>query len=145
MIVVDASVAAKWLFPEDHSGLARDLALHPPGGDQRILAPPLLPIEVASLIRQRMRRVGLALPQAVELFEQFLAISVTTSSPPGLTQRALAIADQYGLPAVYDAHYVALAEDLHCDLWSDDQRLLRAVGVALPYVRGIGNYHSGGR
>jgi predicted nucleic acid-binding protein len=30
--------------------------------------------------------------------------------PPGVLQRALAFADAFNLPAVYDAYYVALTE-----------------------------------
>ncbi|MDO8472300.1 MAG: hypothetical protein Q7T05_00615 [Dehalococcoidia bacterium] len=38
--------------------------------------------------------------------------------------RASVLADRYRLPAVYDAHYVDLAEILEVDLCTDDQRLL---------------------
>jgi predicted nucleic acid-binding protein len=55
-------------------------------------------------------------------------------------QQALAIAAAYGLPAAYDAHYVALAQHLDCDLWTDDQRHLCQLGGALPFVRPLANY-----
>ncbi len=49
-------------------------------------------------------------------------------------------ADALGLPATYDAHYLALAEHLGCELWTDDQRLLRQVATSLPFVRWIGDH-----
>jgi len=140
MIVVDASIAAKWLFPEEHSEKALGLVTAALTARERIVVPPLLQIEVANILRQRMRRDGLTLTQALDLFERFLEIPVTTHSPTGLTQRALTMADQHQLPAVYDAYYVALAEMLGGDLWTADQRLLRAVGDKLPSVRWIGDY-----
>lgn len=140
MIVVDASIAAKWLFREDHTEKALDLATAALVARERILAPPVLWIEVANILRQRMHRFGMPLAQALDLFDRFLEVPVSSHFPRGLVQRALVLADQHQLPAVYDAHYVALAEMLGCDLWTDDRRLLRAVGRKLQFVKWIGEY-----
>ena len=61
-------------------------------------------------------------------------------APETLYDRALVLADQYRLPAVYDAHYVALSELLNATLWTADRRLLRALGGRLPYVHWIADY-----
>lgn len=61
-----------------------------------------------------------------------------------VSRRALEIAVQYDLPAVYDAHYVALAEQFDALLWTDDQRLLRILTGRLPFVRWIANYRANG-
>jgi predicted nucleic acid-binding protein len=141
MIVVDASVAGKWLFPHEVRA-SQAQALLTASTQQRdpILAPQLLPFEVANIIRQRMIREGLALTDADQLMVRFLALPVMLQVPAGLYQQALAIADTYGLPAAYDAHYVALAQHQGCDLWTDDQRLIRQLGGALPFVRPLANY-----
>ena len=55
-------------------------------------------------------------------------------------RQALALADALGVPATYDAHYLALAEHLGCELWTDDQRLIRIVATSLPFVRWIGDH-----
>jgi predicted nucleic acid-binding protein len=140
VIVVDASVAAKWLLSEEHTEKALALATATISEGERIVAPPLLPIEVANILRQRMRTAGLTLDAALGLFERFQSIPLNVRSPDGLTPRALALADEYRLPAVYDAHYVALAGMLGCDLWTNDQRLLRAVSGKLSFVRWVGDY-----
>jgi predicted nucleic acid-binding protein len=141
MIVVDASLAAKWLFPEEeHSDKALALLTATLQASEPVLAPPLLPSEVANTIRQRMRRDALPLDTALALLEQFLAVPLTLTAPDQLYRRTLAIADAHGLPATYDAHYLALAELLGCELWTDDQRLLRLVGNTLRFVRSIGDY-----
>jgi predicted nucleic acid-binding protein len=87
-----------------------------------------------------MIREGLALVDADELIARFLALPVTLQAPAGLSQQALAVAAAHGLPAAYDAHYVALAQRLGCDLWTDDQRLVRQLGGPLPFVRSLARY-----
>ena len=51
-----------------------------------------------------------------------------------------ASADAFGLPAAYDSQYVALAQFLGCDLWTDDQRLLRDLAGRLSFVTWIGDH-----
>ena len=53
MICVDASVAGKWLFPEEHSAQADALLRGALEQAEPIVAPPLLPSEVANIVRQR--------------------------------------------------------------------------------------------
>ena len=116
MICVDSSVAAKWSFVEEHSLEARVLLRVALEQRDPIIAPPLLASEVANVICQRVRQGQLDLGEA------------------------LVLADQYSLPAIYDAQYVALAEMLGTTLWTADQRLLRALGNRLPFVRWIAGY-----
>ena len=137
---VDASVAAKWVLKEDYAPLALALFRASMRAADVVVAPPLLPFEVANIIRKRMVRHALSLVDADALLAEFLTFPVTLMSPPDLHRQALALADAHGLPAAYDAHYLALAQHLGCDFWTDDRRLLRAVGGALPFVRWIGDY-----
>jgi len=44
------------------------------------------------------------------------------------------LAEAHGLPATYDAHYLALAERLEAELWTADRRLYAAVQAAMPQV-----------
>lgn len=48
---------------------------------------------------------------------------------------ALMISDRFDLPATYDAHYLALAENLDCEFWTADKRLARATNNAFPLLR----------
>jgi predicted nucleic acid-binding protein len=61
-----------------------------------------------------------------------------------LHHQALVLADALGLSATYDAHYLALAEHLGCELWTDDERLIRQVTNSLPFVRWIGDHPATG-
>ena len=144
MICVDASVAAKWVLPEDLSDKARSLAIAAERSGEAMVAPALLPFEVANILRQRLVRAAagerLTLAQAQQALALFLAVPVALSTPATLYEQALAIADTYGLPGAYDAHYVGLAQMLGCDFWTDDRRLLRALAGRLPFVRWIGDF-----
>ena len=145
MICVDASVAVKCLFPEQRS--AEALALLQDAGErgERLIAPHLLPIETNNAIRRRMQRDGLTPDQARTLLSTFLAVPITLArSKAGdhsrIHQEALLIADRFALRAVYDAYYLAVAKMRGSAFWTDDQRLLRAVGAGLSDLHWIGDY-----
>jgi len=141
MICVDASVAIKWLLREERSDRAIALYDATTNANQQIVAPPLLPLEVTNILRKRMRaQDGISLTRATEHLAAFLAFPIELHNPAGLHHQALVLADALGLPATYDAHYLALAEHLGCQLWTDDQRLIRHVANSLPFVRWIGDH-----
>jgi predicted nucleic acid-binding protein len=138
MICVDSSVAAKWFFSEEHSAQADSLLQAALASREPIVAPPLLPSEMMNLLRQRAGT--LTLPQAQALLSQFPAVPISLRFPRRMYRRVLELADQYDLPAVYDAHYVALSELLGATFWTANELLLRAIGTTLPFVRWIGDY-----
>ena len=141
MICADASVAVKWILDEDRSDRARALYSAAVQTSEPIVAPPLLPLEVTNILRQRMRTGdGLSLASAKQHLDDFLALAIEFHNPAGLHFQALVHADALGLPATYDAHYLALAEHLGCELWTDDQRLIRQVAASLSFVRWIGDH-----
>jgi predicted nucleic acid-binding protein len=141
MICVDASVAIKWLLNEERSDRAVALYGATANANQPIVAPPLLPLEITNILRQRMRtQDGISLTRATEHLAAFLALPIEFHNPAGLHHEALVLADALDLPATYDAHYLALAEHLGCELWTDDQRLIRRVATSLAFVRWIGDH-----
>ncbi|HUX86736.1 MAG TPA: type II toxin-antitoxin system VapC family toxin [Chloroflexota bacterium] len=149
MICIDASVAAKWLFAEEHSERARALYRRASIAAERMIAPPLLPIEVTNIVRQRMRSAKppdqglLSLNEAREALALLESFPIEISAPNQLCRQAFEIAVAHGLPAVYDAQYIALAELLDCALWTADQNLVNAVKGKLSFVHWIGNYDPG--
>ncbi len=99
-----------------------------------VVAPTLLYYEVSNAMRRYVVHGELLLEEAAEALEAALELDITLYGDAGLHRRALEMADQFALPATYDAHYLALAETLGAEFWTADHRLVRAVGVALPWV-----------
>ena len=146
MICVDASLVAKLIFDEEHSPQSRTLCREAGEATERIVAPPLLPIEVTNVVRQRMRRAKppakrpISMAEAREALELFLAHPIELAMPQVLHRVALELAHECGLMAVYDAHYIALAQTLGCPFWTADRRLVEALQDKLDFVRWIGDY-----
>ncbi len=137
-VVVDASVAVKWVIDEEHTDLARALLVD--GARRPIFGPPHLASEVTNALYQQFRRGHISAEEAEEALDRFLALGVQVASPPGLYRQAFAFARTHALRSSYDAEYVVLARMVGADLWTDDRVLLRAVGPSAPWVRWIGDY-----
>jgi predicted nucleic acid-binding protein len=100
VICVDASVAVKWILEEERSDLAMALYNAVVHAGQSIAAPPLLPLEVTNILRQRMRtNPEVSLTDATEQLDDFLALPIDYHNPTGLHHQALVLADALGLPA----------------------------------------------
>jgi predicted nucleic acid-binding protein len=133
-------VAAQWILPEPHSVQAIALSDDAGRNGERLVGPLLLPIEMTNLIWKHVTRNRLGISDALRLLSDFRTYPVTITEPNDLAERALVIADAHRLPATYDAYYVGLAQSLGCDLWTDDQALLRLLAGKLPFVKWIGAY-----
>ncbi len=141
MICVDASVAVKWVVEEERSDQATVLYNAVLSAGRAIVAPPLLPIEVTNILLRRTRSADRwPLDLATARLERFLDLPIAIHNPDDLHSRALALAHAFDLPAAYDAHYLALAETLGCELWTDDERLWRRVESRIPLVRRLSDY-----
>ena len=132
-LVVDASVALKWLIEEDGSEAALSLRAHD------LCAPSLLRIEVDNVFRTLAGRGAVTAQAAADLFALFQTAPVTIVEPDdALERRALDLALALSHP-VYDCLYLALAERLARQVVTADRRFLRAVraSAAAGLVLGI--------
>ena len=133
-LVIDASVAIKWLLPETDSDKARSVLEEAGAGRFSLLAPELLPVEVASSLWKRANRGELG-PEEIEgHFDRFVAVSPSLIGVAQLTRDALLLAVKYRHP-IYDCLYVALALAAQCPLVTADAKLFRSFGPAFPQVR----------
>ncbi len=102
---------------------------------RRLVAPTLLYYEVGNALH-RYERAGLLSPAEVaDLLDIALSLDITLYGNADLHRQALALAERLGLPAAYDAHYLALAERLNAEFWTADRRLASAVASRMPWVR----------
>ena len=70
--------------------------------------------------------------------ESLLSSGLELHQPPHLYGRALELASLLRQGAVYDAHYLALAETLGCELWTADEKFCRAASPVARSVHWIG-------
>ncbi len=143
-VVVDASLAVKWVIPERDSDRAVKLWTDAALARRPVLSAPHFPGEVANAIYQRVRRTDpyahLDFPDAEEALARFLAYPVELAYPPHLTREAFAFAYTHGLVSMYDALYVVLAQLLNAELWTADERLLTQLAGRAPWVHRLGSY-----
>lgn len=118
--VIDASVAAKLHFLEDGSDQAAALV----EDADRLVAPDLLHVEMASIAAKNVRR-GIASPERARL-----AVAATTTlldasvSLADLAPRAFELAIAHGFSA-YDGAYLALAEAENIEVVTADDKLVQ--------------------
>ena len=121
-LVIDASVALKWLVEE--SGSEAALALQ--GRD--LAAPALLRIEAANVLRTMVARGDLVPEQALDLLRLLQSAPVTiVDADDALEARAFELALKLSHP-VYDCIYLALAERMGRTLVTADSRFLKSLG-----------------
>lgn len=132
-IVVDASVAAKWYFPE--SGQASAAALLADGNEGRrdLIAPDLIDLELASVLWKRVRS-----RECSEEFAREVLVLWETDRPRligsrGLVGRALDLALRLDHP-VYDCLYLAAAIEYGAALATADRQLERVARTVLAEV-----------
>ena len=140
VVVVDGSLAFKWLIEEEHSSSAQTLLESWEARDVRLTAPYLLPFEVANALHRRVVQGELSVGGASDLIGTLLSSRLEFHQTPTLHVRALELASQLDQGAVYDAHYLALAEQFGCELWTADRRFHRAVSATTDNVRWIGEF-----
>ncbi len=143
-VVVDTSLAIKWVLVEADSALAWTLLDSWLDQGYDIIAPSLFVSEVTNVLYKKVRKGLVTLAYATQSLEQIMLTgpALDLSSDPkinlALSRRALELANQLGLPATYDAHYLALAEREGCELWTADERLWNSVKAHVPWVRWLG-------
>lgn len=114
-MIVDASVALKWVIREDDSDIAAALLR-----GSALIAPDLIFSEIASGLWRKWRRGELAaVPKLVGQLPSLLHVEPTAQ----LTVRAVEIAIALAHPA-YDCIYLALAEALDDRVLTADRRFL---------------------
>lgn len=140
-VVVDASLALKWVVEEPYSTEARTLLQDWGNHRRKLLAPALFLYEVANALAKRIQRRQFTLEQAKERLRFFLQSGPLLQQIGAVHPRALELMERFGLPTSYDAHYLALAEFQRCECWTADERLWNTVKKELGWVRWVGERH----
>lgn len=122
LVVADASAIVTLLIDPGEGGEA--IAAHL--GDAAVLAPTLLPFEVANVLRRRRNAGLLSDAEAALAHADLLDLPIDLWPWEALATRAWELGDNL---TSYDAAYVALAEETNATLLTRDGRLAAAPGV----------------
>src|SRR5712691_1264976 len=128
-VVVDASLAIKWVLLEQDSDTAAILLDRWTNEGKEIIAPALFTYEVTNILHRRVVTNKLTYEEAKKGLTKLFTIPVSLdfSEYENISAGAMEFAHRFDLPAAYDAHYLALAERESCEYWTADTRLWNAV------------------
>jgi predicted nucleic acid-binding protein len=121
-LVVDASVAIKWFFPEIHA----EAALRVLGGRYTLRVPDLVYSEFANVLWKRFVKEEISAKEAAAATKAFLALPLRSESSQTLIPLALDIACKTRR-TVYDGLYLAAALAYQCQFVTADLKLYNAL------------------
>lgn len=123
-LVIDASIAVKWVIEEN--GTPAALALR---DKARLIAPELLVAECANILWKKVQRGELSIDEAHLAARILEAAEIELLPTRFLLAAATRMAIDLNHPA-YDCFYLALAEANECRFVTADERFLRKLGEA---------------
>jgi predicted nucleic acid-binding protein len=129
---VDASVALKWFFAEDHSASA----LRVLDSAHDLHAPEFLLVETDNVLCTRIRRGEITPEDADAVRSALRQFPVQWHPQQALLEAAFAVAVAAGI-TIYDALYVSLAELLRAPCITADRRLVASLANG-PLAAAIG-------
>ncbi len=134
LIVVDASVAVKWLplfAKETLVDRAKHLLRRLADDQISLLVPELFWLEISNALCKAVRRKDCSPTEAHQALVEIQLVSLKTLPSIDLVNTAQEIAIQYGR-SIYDSLYVALARSTGSDFVTADEKLANAVATYFP-------------
>lgn len=131
--VLDSSVAFKWVVRESGTDQALELRDAYRGGVHALIAPDILPIELAHALTRAERQGRLNLSEATRLLTAVLLTSPDLHPYLPLLPRAVELSSQLRV-GVYDCLYVALAEREDCEFVTADIRLIAVLQRRFEFI-----------
>lgn len=144
VVVVDASVAAKWLIAEPDSEIAAMLL----DGSFDLQAPRLLASEIGNLLWRKAVNGSIDDHEATRLAAALLDMPLQWRDDERTCVEAVRIAVELGHPA-YDCMYLALASLIGTQVVTADKRFVSAVAstpyrtIVSPLWEFVGNHGAG--
>ncbi len=139
-MVVDTSIALKWILVEPDSQVAEDLLSQWAAYGMMVMAPSLMVYEVANALYQNVRQGVITVPQTQPALDGLYraGIVLDCGGDANLGFRAIELAHQTGLGPAYDTQFLALAEREDCEYWTADRRFWTTMRPRFPRVRWLG-------
>lgn len=125
-LVLDTSVAVKFYLPEEGREEVLVLLAAVGEGEAKLLAPSTVQPELFNALWQQHRREKLSREEVGEHWGDFSVTSIDLYAPEDLMPSAAQIALETGI-IIYDAPFLALAEDAESVMVTADERLLKVL------------------
>ncbi len=123
-LVVDANLVVALFVPLPYSDAASRRMTSWQRTHTELFASLLLEYEVSTVLRKAIVAGLMTTQQARDALGEISALGIQCLPPTlELHNRALYWADRLGRSKAYDACYMALAEQMRCELWTADRRL----------------------
>ena len=117
-LVIDASIAIKWVVEEDGTELALALRQH-----ARLVAPDLIIPECSNILWKKVQRKELSKDEALIAARLLQSAEMELVPARALMESATRLAIELDHPA-YDCIYLALAVEIGCRFVTADERLV---------------------
>lgn len=124
-VCVDASLAMKWLAPEEGSEPALRLLKRWRKANVQLLSPPLLEYEIGSVLRKKVTRGLLRKEEVSWIVGLYDKLDIELIHSECDMAHALSLADLLGQPTIYDIVYVLLAEQHEVPFVTADERFFK--------------------
>lgn len=131
-LILDTSVAAKWFIQEPDAYSAVSLLEEVVEGNWQLIAPDLIRLELTHVFWKR-KEAGYSARQLHLAFKELTSLGLQEVPWGSLQSRAIETAYRLNI-TVYDACYVALAEEFKAALATFDRDLMKRVRrqIAIP-------------
>lgn len=139
LLIIDSSVVAKWLFPEELHEQAMAVRQDWASSIVELIAPDLIFTEVSNIVWKKQRLGLIAEEEGTNAVANLLALSIPTVEPQVILPKAYSLARLFDR-TVYDALYLALAALMQARFVTADLRLYNAVSSKLGFVQYLGAY-----
>ncbi|MBN1961585.1 MAG: type II toxin-antitoxin system VapC family toxin [Deltaproteobacteria bacterium] len=126
-ICADASYILRLLLGGTESELAAEYWRNWINQGYTITAPTLLYYEITNVLFRYHQLGQLDLQDTQQLHAAALELPIVLQGDADLHRAAITIAAEFNLSASYDAHYLAIAQRLKCELWTADRKLVNQV------------------
>ena len=133
-VVLDASVALKWVLPPQNEALVPEalrLLQRYTQSEERFVVPDVFWAEVGNVAWKAVRLGRWTAGEAQSAIGDLTQRDFPTISSKDLLVTAFAIAAGFDR-SLYDSLYVALAVATRCEMITADEKLANAVGTRLP-------------
>ncbi|NEU73337.1 type II toxin-antitoxin system VapC family toxin [Hassallia byssoidea VB512170] len=138
VLCLDTSVWIPYLVPEIYQPQARIIVEEALSLNLRLVAPAFAWAEVGSVLRKKTRMQVITTEEAQGFFEDFCELPIDYIEVEEIRAKTWEIAEQYKLPTLYDAAFLACAESISAEFWTADAALVKQLIPRPGYLREMG-------